>query len=143
MVDIVKQTISEREFQKWVLEAFEQDSNIIMWRNNTGVSKMENKRFVRFGAPGSADIIGIVKHFRCKSCNASQDGVFLAIELKSEKGKPTNKQTEWLNQVSQYNGIAILLFPEEKDPIGLRERIEKMIYSMVCPRCYEKSKIQT
>ena len=129
----------ESEFQKYILEAFEYDRNIKIWRNNTGATKIDDKRFIRFGVPGAADIIGIVKHFRCKICNASQDGIFLAIEVKGTKGKTTDKQTEWLNEIEDYNGITIVLKPIESDPIGLRERIEQRIYSMKCPQCVSKS----
>ena len=129
----------ESEFQKYILEAFKYDRNIYMWRNNTGATKIDDKRFIRFGVPGAADIIGIVKHFRCKFCNASQDGIFLAIEVKGTNGKLTDKQTEWLNEVGNYNGISLVLTPVENDPIGLRERIEQRIYSMKCPQCVSKS----
>ena len=127
--------MTESQFQKYVLEAFKYHDNIMIWRNNTGVTKMDNKRFVRFGTPGSADIIGIIKHFRCQQCNASQNGIFLAIELKGSEGELQPSQQEWIDKVTEFNAIAFCLFPIETDPIGLRERIVKKCYSYTCGSC--------
>lgn len=45
-------------------------SGIVAWRNNTGAAKSpDGKRFIRFGEPGSPDIIGCLP-----------DGRLLAIE---------------------------------------------------------------
>jgi len=130
--------MQEAELQREILNAFEYDSNIKIFRNNTGMIKAENKRLVRFGQVGSADILGIVKHFRCKRCNASQDGVFLAIEVKSDKGKVTEHQQKWLDTISNFNGICMVIKPEPDDPVHLKQRIEQKIYSSICPSCYEK-----
>jgi len=128
----------EAELQREILNAFEYDPNIKLFRNNTGMIKAENKRLVRFGQVGSADLLGIVKHFRCKKCDASQDGVFLAIEVKSDKGKVTELQKRWQETISKYSGIVLVVRPEPDDPVYLRRRIEQQIYSRICPHCQRR-----
>lgn len=40
-------------------------------------------------------------------------GLFIGIELKSEKGKPTAEQLNELNKIIEAGGIAILLYPKD------------------------------
>ena len=79
------------------------------WRINTGATKIGG-RFIRFGAVGMADIIGIVN--KRVSLYGSQDGSenceipgqFLAIEVKSAKGIVTPTQQSFLDQVNAAGG---------------------------------------
>ena len=67
----------------------------IVWSNNTGVLKDDQGRPVRYGlCNGSADLIGIYK------------GQFLAIEVKTAKGKPRENQLNFLKVVRDNGGIA-------------------------------------
>lgn len=69
-------------------------------RNNTGAAVIESngrKRLVRFGFPGSSDIIA-----------CSKDGRFVAVECKTEKGKLTEAQKAFLERIRKNNGIAIV-----------------------------------
>lgn len=68
MVDVVRQSISEKDFQKWVLEAFQGHPNIFLIRRNTGAVKIDDKRFVRFGYKGASDLEGIIKSYHCPRC---------------------------------------------------------------------------
>lgn len=61
------------------------------WRNNTGAVKMGN-RFVRFGLPGSPDILGCYK------------GLAIGIECKSSKGKQRQEQVIWQKRWEQAGG---------------------------------------
>ena len=55
------------------------------------------RRFIRFAhVDGISDIIGMYK------------GRFLAVECKQPKGKPTDKQAAFLDQVKCNGGIAIV-----------------------------------
>ena len=66
------------------------------FRNNTGVLKGANGQPVRFGlAVGSGDIIGI-----------APDGIFYSVEVKTEKGRPTPKQLNWIDMVNAGGGRA-------------------------------------
>ena len=134
-----KVKISESKFQKWVLDAFEHDRNVILFRRNVGAYKTEDGRFIRFSEKGQSDLWGIIKSFRCSQCNRLQEGVHAEIELKTGNNKLTIDQQEWLCTVADWNGIAICVYPAETDPIGLRDRIYKLITSSPCPQCYEKS----
>lgn len=53
------------------------------WKNNSGVFR-KGARVVRFGLPGSPDILGICK-----------DGKFLGIEVKIGKDKQRKEQVEF------------------------------------------------
>lgn len=71
------------------------------WRNNTGAYAVEGKtgrRFIRFGKKGSGDILGIIP----------PDGRFLSIEVKVGKDKPRDAQREWMADVVQHGGIAMI-----------------------------------
>ena len=64
------------------------------WRNNTGATKTEGGGFVRFGAPGSPDILGII-----------QGGRMVALEVKTAKGKTSPGQDEWLAEAGKLGAI--------------------------------------
>lgn len=75
-----------------------QAERVPAWRLNTGAVKLD-KRFVRFGVPGFADILalptvsGLFKGFRCKWTTA------LFIEVKAPKGKQSAEQKSFQRQV--------------------------------------------
>jgi len=52
----------ESTFLKWILEAFEYDRNIFMFRRNVGAAKYEKangkKGFIRFAEAGQSDLWG-------------------------------------------------------------------------------------
>ena len=70
--------------------------NIFHWRNNTGAVK-KNGGFIRYGYPGSSDILGILP-----------DGRFLAVECKRERGgRLSEKQKEFLDTINKNGGVAV------------------------------------
>lgn len=64
------------------------------WRNNSGALKVGN-RLVRFGTPGSADILAVLA-----------GGRLLAIECKRRGQSLRQAQRAWLAAVEQAGGIA-------------------------------------
>lgn len=77
-----------------VLEALRLDRRVAWFaRMNTGAVRTED-RFIRFGTPGLADVIGFLK-----------DGRFLAIEVKAPTGKLTALQREFLLRGSQSGAV--------------------------------------
>lgn len=70
---------------------------VMAWRNNSGALKAGN-RFVRFGAVGSADILGILG-----------GGRFLAVECKAGRNKPTAAQAAFLGAVAKAGGLAVVV----------------------------------
>lgn len=71
--------------------------NIPAWRMNTGATRV-GERFIRFGTPGMADIIGIYP-----------GGRFLAVETKSPKGRLRPTQEVWLQRVRDAGGVALVV----------------------------------
>lgn len=69
---------------------------IFVFRNNTGALKA-GRRFIRFGFPGSSDILGILP-----------DGRFLAIECKREKGgRLSEAQKDFISRINANGGVAM------------------------------------
>ena len=70
-----------------------------VFRNNIGVAKDVDNRYIRYGVcnPGGADLIGWTKM-----------GKFLAIEVKSAKGKLTAHQNSFLMAVMKSGGVGIV-----------------------------------
>lgn len=70
----------------------------IVWRNNTGGSKYQNKdgswRTVKFGVKGHSDIFGI-----------SDTGKFVFWEAKRYGQKPTKDQLEFINNALESGAI--------------------------------------
>lgn len=82
-------------------------SHIPAWINNTGAYKVDEdrkarkkSRYIRFGVPGSSDILGCLP----------PDGRFLAVECKTGKGEPTKKQLSFLAMVNDAGGLGIVVY---------------------------------
>nr|WP_283106482.1 VRR-NUC domain-containing protein [Shewanella submarina] len=75
------------------------DENVAwVHRCNTGKA-LVNGRAVEFGlGKGTADIIGQMK-----------GGKFLAVEIKTPKGKVSEAQRLWLNRVAMHGGLAAVV----------------------------------
>lgn len=90
--------MTEAEISAAVQKVWNSLPKTVLWRNNVGgmTSGGTSKKFVRFGlgGPGGSDLIGL------------QDGRFVAIEVKSEKGKFRPNQLEFLEKVAALGGIA-------------------------------------
>lgn len=102
---MTKPIISEKEIQSSVL-AYLQYRKILCWRNNTGsfvrnyYNQTEQKwkqTFFRAGHVGHSDIMGLLP-----------DGRFLAVEVKTQTGKLSKEQKEFLDLVKANKGIAIV-----------------------------------
>ena len=85
---------------------------IYHWRNNTGALKI-GRRFIRFGFPGSSDILGILP-----------DGRFLAIECKREKGgRLSEAQKDFISRINSNGGVAMCVHSLEE----LQENMRKIL----------------
>ena len=85
---------SEHEIQSEILKKL-LDLGIFAFRINTGAYAVDG-RFIQYGYPGCSDIIAIVK------------GRFVGIEVKSSKGKQSELQQAFQQNVESANGIYIL-----------------------------------
>lgn len=84
---------------------------VFAWRNNTGAIKI-GKRFIRYGTPGSSDILGIMP-----------DGRFLAVECKREKGgRLSELQKAFLTAIKINGGVSIVARSVEE----LKKELEKV-----------------
>lgn len=73
-------------------------SKVSAWRNNVGVAKYDDKRTVRFGIAGTSDILGFVREGPLK-------GMFFAFEVKRFSKKPTQKQQNFLDNLTDADAI--------------------------------------
>jgi len=91
---------SEKETQRAILD-FLAIKGIFAWRNNTGAVSIQQggkRRYVRYGAKGSPDILGILPF----------SGKLLAIECKSSRGKLSQDQKVFLKAIHDAAGEVIV-----------------------------------
>ncbi len=79
-----------------------------LFRNNIGTAKYKGGRRVKYGIcnPGGSDLIG----WRIKTITPEMVGrrvaMFLAIETKTKKGRPSKKQLNFICRVLAAGGLA-------------------------------------
>ena len=71
---------------------------IYAWNNPTGAVKIGDNRFMSFGLKGAADIIGLLP----------KTGRFIAVECKSNKGRLSEAQEEFLDKIKSMGGVAVV-----------------------------------
>ena len=96
--------MAERDIMHAVRLALGKDPRVILWRNDVGSveRKLPNGRTIhtRYGlCVGSSDLIGILR----------PSGRFIAIELKTETGRPTEEQVLFLDLVRRAGGFACIV----------------------------------
>jgi hypothetical protein len=85
--------VTENELQRQILDALATLNGVYVWRQNTGVAKAGGYR-IRFGHVGSGDISGIIR-----------GGRRLEIEVKTEKGEPSEAQLAFGARVNELGGL--------------------------------------
>lgn len=70
---------------------------VFVWRNNSGAAKTERGGFVRFGSAGSPDILGCLP-----------GGRLLAIECKTETGKLSQDQEQFLGHLRALGAVVVV-----------------------------------
>lgn len=78
---------SETDLVKAILLALSQRGDLMVWRNNTGALLDEHRRLVRFGLPGSPDIIGWARGF--------SPAPFFGLEVKTPTGRQSPQQRKF------------------------------------------------
>lgn len=90
-----------------------------VWRQNSGGVKATYKgkdRFFRFHSmPGCSDILGL-----------TDEGKFIAIEVKRPGGKPTLMQQTFIDLVADKGGIALVV----TSAVDLLDQLAKLGYSL-------------
>ena len=78
---------------------------IMSWRQNAGVIPLPNGG-VRFsGLRGVSDILGIWP----QTCSHGKQGVFLAVEVKTDVGRVSEAQREFLKAVNDNGGLGLVV----------------------------------
>jgi Holliday junction resolvase len=67
-----------------------------VWRNNVGAIRHDD-RIIRCGKVGSSDVFAV------------KNGKFYSIEIKKPKGKVTEAQKQWLEDVALHGGVALVV----------------------------------
>ncbi len=91
----------EKDIEKQIL-CFLEECAIFAWKNETQgtydvIKKVYRKSNNRFKLNGVSDILGILP-----------DGRFLAIEVKSETGKPSQSQKDFINKINDNFGVSFI-----------------------------------
>ena len=87
--------MKEQDIQRLIMLALS-EAGCLIFRNNVGVLKNAAGIPIRFGlAVGSSDLIGI-----------APGGRFLAVEIKTSKGRATPEQLRFIEAVRARGGIA-------------------------------------
>jgi hypothetical protein len=89
------------------------------WRNNTGgrpwTDAAGKPRLMRFGLPGSSDILGVVP-----ALAGGRRGMFLAVEVKRPGGKLRPEQAAFLDRVRAAGGLALCVTSDAELDAALR-----------------------
>ena len=87
--------MKESDIQRLIMLALS-EAGCLIFRNNTGVLKNAAGIPIKFGlCVGSSDLIGI-----------TPTGRFLAVEIKTSKGRATTEQLRFIDAVRARGGVA-------------------------------------
>lgn len=90
----------EAEIQQQIRLALGSEPDLVLWRNTVGVGTQDDGRKQRFGlAIGSSDLVGIL----------APAGRWVALEVKSEKGRVRPEQKLFLELVRGRGGFAAVV----------------------------------
>lgn len=93
--------LSEAQIQQQILLALGGRHDCRVWRNNVGAARTQDGRVVRFGTKGQADILGVLRL-------PTGTGLFVAIEVKSARGRLRPEQRAWGAMVQAMGGLYIV-----------------------------------
>jgi hypothetical protein len=79
---------------------------IFAWRNNTGAVKVDG-RWIRYGQPGSGDILGILPHDA--NNGTFRRGSLLSVECKTPLGRQSKQQKLFQTMIEQSGGCYLLV----------------------------------
>jgi hypothetical protein len=100
------------------------NDDVRLFRNNCGVLRNEYGNFVTYGlCPGSSDLIGWKSLIIQPDMVGKRIAQFVAVEVKSNTGRPTNEQRAFILAVRQYGGRAGFArsVPEAREILDVQE----------------------
>lgn len=94
--------VKETAVVRQILEAIQllYPTRIWAWRNNSGALATAAGSFVKFGATGSADILGVIR----------PSGRLLALEVKVGRGRVSEAQDRWLKEAMSFGALACVVW---------------------------------
>ena len=101
---------SESSIQRAIIAALNARDDVRVFRNNVGFTYTQDGRPLHFGLlVGSGDLIGWKRH-RVTEADVGRDlAVFLSVEVKTERGRVSDAQANWKEQVNRNGGIAVVV----------------------------------
>lgn len=102
----------EQQIQQLILARLGAEPGLTLWRNNTGAMVDARGQLVRYGQPGSADLLGLV----------APDGRFVAIEVKRPGGRQTELQRSWQAMVERHGGVYVVVTSVEQAVAELQDK---------------------
>jgi len=100
----------EQAIQQQILARLGALPGLTMWRNNSGALVDQRGQLVRYGQPGSADLLGV----------AGPAGRLVALEVKRPGGRQTDLQRAWQGMVERHGGIYLVVTSVDEAVQGLR-----------------------
>jgi hypothetical protein len=95
--------MTEAEIQHAIRLDLGREPDLRLFRNESGVATHAGRNSVqrvRYGlAKGSSDLVGVL----------APAGRFIALEIKSPTGKPTERQLMWLATIRRFGGFAAIV----------------------------------
>jgi hypothetical protein len=83
------------------------DVRVRLWRNNVGVLQDARGNYVGYGlTPGSSDLIGLRSLIIKPDMVGKTVAVFVALEIKGPRGRPTLRQGLFVKMVNTLGGLA-------------------------------------
>ena len=97
----------ETVLQQNIRLALGQEKNLRLFRNQVGqLPDPTTGRYIQFGlAKGSSDLVGFKTVKITPEMINQEVAVFVSIEIKTERGKLTEVQQNWLQKVKSSGGI--------------------------------------
>lgn len=94
--------LRERDIEIQIRRALGRLDGVVIWTNETGVAEVRGQKITYGLAVGSSDLIGIA------------NGRFIALEVKTARGRLSDDQRMFLNLVNARGGFgAVSRSPEE------------------------------
>ncbi len=98
-----------------------------VFRNNVGLFTTDTGDKIRTGlCKGSSDLIGWTTIEVTPEMVGARVGLFVGIEIKSVRGRPSAEQTNFINQVNGAGGVAFIVRSPDEALAKLTQGIERV-----------------
>lgn len=100
---------------------------VVTFRNNQGAYEDDRGRWVKYGVgqPGGSDLIGWKATVVTPDMVGKPIAIFAAVEVKTEHGRVTEAQQNFIDQVKKAGGIAGVVRSAEDAELLLKQQLLK------------------